>query len=228
MEITEYGVQQLIVEQFRAANLVWDHDPIVAVNGNAALPHYAPSAQRHSPIRRGDALLIDLWAKEKNHPDDCYADITWTAYCGAEPPPTPPRVFSVVAQARDTAIATIRQAFDAGNAVHGYEVDDAARRVIEEAGFGAGILHRTGHSLGPTTHWNGVNIDNVETQDRRSLIPGVMFTIEPGVYLPHLDFDDSGQAKGLGIRSEVNCIVHDGSLEVTTLPFQQELARLGG
>ncbi len=226
-EITEYGVQQLIVAHFRAAELAWDHDPIVAVNGNAALPHYAPSAQQHSPIWRGDALLIDLWAKEKNCPDDCYADITWSAYCGGEPPPTMASVFAVVAQARDTAIAFIRQAFDRGKTGHGYEVDDAARKVIEEAGFGAGILHRTGHSLGPTIHWNGVNIDNVETQDRRSLMPGVMFTIEPGIYLPQLDFDDSGQAKGLGIRSEVNCIVHDGSLEVTTLPFQQELVQLG-
>jgi Xaa-Pro aminopeptidase len=226
-EITEYDVQQLIVQKFRAADLTWDHDPIVAVNGNAALPHYAPSAQQHSPIRRGDVLLIDLWAKEKNNRDDCYADITWTAYCGPQPPPTASRVFAVVAQARDTAITVISQAFEAGNTLHGYQVDDAVSAVITDAGYGAGILHRTGHSLGPTTHWNGVNIDNVETQDRRSLIPGVMFTIEPGIYLPQLDFDDSGQAKGLGIRSEVNCIVHDGSLEVTTLPFQQEVIRLG-
>lgn len=226
VEITEYAVQQMIVEQFRTAGLGWEHDPIVAVNDNAALPHYAPDAQRHSPIRKGDLLLIDLWAKEKNAPDDCFADITWTAFCGAEPPPLPQRLFSVVAQARDSALSRIRQALDCGKTIHGYEVDDAARRVIQEEGFGAAVLHRTGHSLGPAIHWNGVNIDNVETQDRRSLIPGVMFTIEPGIYLPQLDFDDSGQSKGLGIRSEVNCIVHEGRLEVTTLPFQQELVRL--
>ena len=226
--ITEYGVQQLIVDRFRDADLEWDHDPIVAVNCNAALPHYAPSARQHSPIRRGDALLIDLWAREQNCPDDCYADITWTAYCGQEPPPAVTRVFEVVAQARDTAVAAIRQGLDSGQTVHGYQIDDAARRVINEAGLGHGILHRTGHSLGPTAHWNGVNIDNVETQDRRSLIPGVMFTIEPGIYLPQLDFDGNGQPKGLGIRSEVNCIVHDDGLELTTLPLQQELALLGG
>ena len=226
-EITEYGVQQFIVEQFRAADLTWDHDPIVAVNGNAALPHYAPSAQQNSPIRPGDLVLIDLWAKEKNDLDDCYADVTWTAYCGAEPPPAASRVFTVVAQARDTAVTVIQQAFEAGKTLHGYEVDDAVSAVIVDAGYGEGILHRTGHSLGPNTHWNGVNIDNVETQDRRTLIPGVMFTIEPGIYLPDIDFDNSGQTKGLGIRSEVNCIVHDGRLEVTTLPFQRELTCLG-
>jgi len=225
-KITEYNVQQLIVDQFRAADLDWDHDPIVAVNGNAALPHYAPSAQQHSSIQAGDVLLIDLWAKEKNNPDDCYADITWTAYCGDEPPPTASRVFSVVAQARDTAVKVINSAFEAGKTIHGYEVDDAVSAVIKDAGYAEGILHRTGHSLGPNTHWNGVNIDNVETQDRRTLIPGVMFTIEPGIYLPNLDFDNSGQPKGLGIRTEVNCIVHDGRLEVTTLPYQTELIAL--
>ncbi len=226
-EITEYAVQQFIVEQFRAAGLTWDHDPIVAVNGNAALPHYAPNAQQHSPIRTGDVLLIDLWAKESNGPADCYADVTWTAYCGDGPPRAASRVFEVVAQARDTALSVINRAFESGNTVHGYEVDEAVSAVIKGAGFGEGILHRTGHSLGPNTHWNGVNIDNVETQDRRTLIPGVMFTIEPGIYLPRLDFDGSGQPKGLGIRSEVNCIVHDGRLEVTTLPYQTELIPLG-
>ena len=111
---------------------------------------------------------------------------------------------------------------------HGYEVDAAARRVIEEAGFGHGILHRTGHSLGPNLHWNGVNIDSVETQDRRSLVPGVMITIEPGIYLPQLDFDDSGKGKGLGVRTEVNCVVQKDGLEVTTLPYQKEPVLLGG
>lgn len=226
-EITEYDVQQLIVERFCAENLEWDHDPIVAVNGNAAVPHYAPTAQNHSPIRRGDVLLIDLWAKEKGSREDCYADVTWTAYCGAEPPAAVQQVFAAVAQARDMAIATIQQAFDAGRTIHGYEVDDVAREAIDDAGFAAGILHRTGHSLGPTVHGNGVNIDNVETQDRRTLIPGVLFTIEPGIYLPDMNFDGSVQAKGLGIRSEVNCIVHDGRLEVTTLPFQTEIIRVG-
>jgi len=226
-EITEYAVQQFIVDQFRAADLTWDHDPIVAVNGNAALPHYAPTEQQYSPIQPGDLLLIDLWAKEKNNAGDCYADITWTAYCGAQPPPAASTVFNVVAQARDTAVTVINTAFESGETIHGYQVDDAVSTVIKDAGYAEGILHRTGHSLGPNTHWNGVNIDNVETQDRRSLIPGVMFTIEPGIYLPQLDFDNSGQPKGLGIRTEVNCIVHDSRLEVTTLPYQTELIPLG-
>ncbi len=225
-EITEYDVQTLIVERFRAADLTWGHDPIVAVNANAAVPHYAPSAQEHSPIRPGDLVLIDLWARETATPDDCFADITWMAYCGAEPPPTAARIFEVVAKARDTGVSLISQALESGKTLPGYEVDDAVSTVIRNAGYAEGILHRTGHSLGPSIHWNGVNIDNVETQDRRSLIPGVMFTIEPGIYLPQLDFDNSGQPKGLGIRTEVNCIVHPNRLEVTTLPYQTQLIAL--
>lgn len=224
--ITEYDVQRFILDQFAAAGLYTDHGPIVAVNGNAAVPHYAPSAEQHSPIRRGDVLLIDLWAKEQNEPGDCYADITWTAYCGAVVPPLVDRVFRVVAQARDAAIAAIREAIAGGRRPRGHQIDDIARDVIEDAGFGEAILHRTGHSLGPAVHWNGVNIDNVETQDRRRIIPDVMFTIEPGIYLPDLDFDGSGQAKGLGIRSEVNCIAHADSLEIATGPIQTEVIAL--
>lgn len=224
--ITEYDVQRFILEQFAAAGLYTDHGPIVAVNGNAALPHYAPTAEQHSPIREGDVLLIDLWAKEQNDPGDCYADITWTAYCGAQVPDQVERVFQVVRQARDAAIEAVREAIAGGRRPRGHQIDDIARDVIEDAGFGEAILHRTGHSLGPAVHWNGVNIDNVETQDRRRIIPDVMFTIEPGIYLPDLDFDGSGQAKGLGIRSEVNCIAHADSLEIATGPIQTEVVAL--
>lgn len=224
--ITEYDVQRFILDQFAAAGLYTDHGPIVAVNGNAAVPHYAPTAELHSPIQKGDVLLIDLWAKEQNDPGDCYADITWTAYCGAVVPPQVDRVFRVVAQARDAAVEAVQEAIAGGRRPRGHQIDDIARDVIEDAGFGEAILHRTGHSLGPAVHWNGVNIDNVETQDRRRIIPDVMFTIEPGIYLPDLDFDGSGQAKGLGIRSEVNCIAHADSLEIATGPIQTEVIAL--
>ncbi|MBI1296581.1 M24 family metallopeptidase [bacterium] len=213
-EISEYDVQQFIMDRFAAANLDPDHPPIVAVNANAALPHYAPTAQRHSPIRRGDMLLIDLWAKEYA-PDACFGDLTWTAYCGADVPATVQDIFNAVARARDTVIEAVEASLGEHRLIHGYELDDLARDVIREAGYGHGILHRTGHSLGPLVHWNGVNLDNLETQDRRRLIPGVMFTIEPGIYLPDLNWDDSATPKGLGIRTEVNCIVHADRLEVT-------------
>lgn len=224
--VTEYDVQCVIGDFFAAHHLDPDHPAIVSVNRFAADPHYAPSAGRHNPIRRGDMVLIDLWARETNSPQDCFADITWTAYCGRTVPPRVREIFEVVARARDAAPALIQHAFDRGVPIRGYEVDEHCRGIIADAGYGAYIKHRTGHSLGPEVHFRGVNIDNLETRDQRELIPGVMFTIEPGIYLDTLDFDDSGAAKGLGIRSEINCTVHPGRIEVTTLPLQEEVVAL--
>ncbi|MFN8442000.1 MAG: M24 family metallopeptidase [Caldilineaceae bacterium] len=224
--VNEYQVQQLIMEHLNENGMLADHGCIVSVNSNAADPHYGPSADRYRPIQKGDMVLIDLWAKDRHDPDACFADITWTAYCGSEVPATAKRIFDTVAMARDATVTFIQERLDAGQPVYGYEVDDVAREVITDAGFGEAFFHRTGHSLGTTGHFNGVNIDNLETQDRRQLIPGVMFTIEPGIYLPDFNFDDSSTAKGIGIRSEINCLMHEGRVEVTTLPMQAEVIAL--
>jgi Xaa-Pro aminopeptidase len=223
--VTEYDVAQFIAQQFAAFGMEATA-PIVAVNANAADPHYHPSAHRYSPIVEGDIVLIDLWTRAEGDPTSCYADITWTAYAGREVPPKVREVFAVVARARDSAVRFVQAQLEAERTVHGFEVDTVARNVITDAGFGDHFIHRTGHSLGPTEHYLGVNIDNLETQDRRALLPGVMFTIEPGIYLPTMNFDDGAQAKGLGIRSEINCIVHEDRIEVTTLPTQSEVRAL--
>lgn len=223
--VNEYEVQQFIASQFDAMGLE-PLDSIVAVNGHAANPHYFPSAGQHSPIQEGDMVLIDLWSKERDTPAASMADCTWTAYCGRSVPPKAAAVYDVVAAARDGAVAFIQERLDAGAAVYGYEVDDVARKVIADAGYGSYFIHRTGHSLGPTAHYLGVNIDNLESQDRRMLLPGVMFTIEPGIYMPDFDFDDSPTPKGLGIRSEINCTMWPDRVEVTTLPIQSEVRPL--
>lgn len=224
--VNEYEVQQLIMEHFHENGLASDHDCIVSVNANAADPHYAPTVERHQPIRKGDMVLIDLWAKDRDDPAACFGDITWTAYCGSEVPATAKHIFATVAMARDATVAFVQERLDAGQPIYGYEVDDVAREVIIDAGFGDAILHRTGHSLGTSVHFNGVNIDNLETQDRRQLIPGVMYTIEPGIYLPDFNFDNSPVAKGIGIRTEINCLMHEDRVEVTTLPLQTEVIAL--
>jgi Xaa-Pro aminopeptidase len=223
---TEVAVQQVITDFFVARRMDYDHPAIVAVNAHAADPHYAPTAQSYAPIRPGDMVLIDLWAREMNSPLDCFADLTWVAYCGAQPPDKACEIFAVVSAGRDAAVHLMQERLRAGVTVHGYEVDDACRNVIAEAGYGDAFFHRTGHSLGVKVHYNGVNIDNYETQDRRSLIPHVLFTIEPGVYLPTCDFDGSGRNLGLGIRSEINCLATATGLEVTTLPLQTEIVTL--
>ncbi|MCC6453518.1 MAG: aminopeptidase P family protein [Caldilineaceae bacterium] len=223
--ITEYDAAQFVAQQFTALGME-AHMPIVSVNANAADPHYGPSANRHSPIREGDMVLIDLWSREPDDPTNCFADCTWTAYAGSDVPGKVQDVFQVVATARDAAVRYIQAQLDAGRTVHGNEVDTVARDIITDAGYGEYFIHRTGHSLGPTGHYLGVNIDNLETQDQRVLLPGVMFTIEPGIYMPAFNFDDSPTAKGLGIRSEINCYMHADRVEVTTLPTQTEVRPL--
>jgi Xaa-Pro aminopeptidase len=223
--VTEYTAAQFLTNQFTELGME-AHMPIVSVNANAADPHYGPNAHRHAPIREGDMILIDLWTREPGDPTNCFADSTWTAYAGKQTPAKAVEIFEIVAAARDAAVQFIQAQLDAGRTVHGHEVDTVARQVIKDAGYGDYFIHRTGHSLGPTGHYLGVNIDNLETQDRRVLLPGVMFTIEPGIYMPAFNFDGSEKPKGLGIRSEINCFMHPDRVEVTTLPVQREVRAL--
>ena len=213
---TELDVQNFIMNEFRASDLVTDHPPIVAVNEHAADPHYVPHTENNRPIRPGDVVLIDMWARE-NAPDTIYGDITWMGYAGQDVPRRVQAVFDVVRRARDAVVELARQRAQGGEPVYGYELDDVARRIITEAGYGDAFIHRTGHSLGVEVHANGVNLDNLETQDRRRLIPGIGFTVEPGIYLPQ---------EGFGIRLEIDCYVGEDDVEVTTLPLQDEFVRL--
>lgn len=211
--INEYEVQQFILQRFAAANCITDSAPIVAVNANASNPHYAPTSSVHSPIRPGDVILIDLWAKQKLA-RAVFADITWMGFAGAEPPARVLHVFDTVRQARDIAVDFLRQNVQAGKSVKGFEVDQAVRQFITKAGFGEYFVHRTGHSLGTEVHANGVNIDSYETRDSRDIIPGVAFSIEPGVYLPEF-----------GVRCEINVHMGNNGPEIHTEP-QQELVKL--
>ena len=209
--VTEYALMQWILERFDRAGLETDHGPNVSVGANAANPHYEPSAERSSPIRRGDVVLIDLWARERA--GGLYADQTWMASLGA-PSPRAAAVWGAVRDARDAAIAYLRERIASGAPVRGGDADDAARAVIVDRGFGPYFTHRTGHSIDARDlHGSGPHLDNLETRDERLLIPGAGFSIEPGVYIP-------GE---IGMRSEVNAYVGERELIVTPGEYQREL-----
>ena len=207
--LTEYDLQQDILARIAARKLQTYFPPIAAVNAHSADPHYSPPAEGSAPIRKGDLVLIDLWAKG-TAPGSMYGDITWTGYVGETVPARHAEVFSIVATARDAAIAFVQQEVGAGRFPLGGEVDDVCRRVIQKAGYGDRFLHRTGHSIGEEVHGNGANIDNLETQDGRRLLPHTCFSIEPGIYLPG-DF---------GIRSEVDVYLTEREAIVTGVPIQ--------
>ena len=214
--INEYTIQQQIVADFEGAGLEFDHPPIVAVDAHAALPHYAPTESNHAPIKKGNLVLIDMWAKKADDPEATYVDITWTGYVGQSVPEKIARVFEVVKQAREAAVSFIAERLASGEPVTGTEVDQACRRVIEQAGYGPYFPHRTGHSIDTEVHGAGVNIDSLEVRDDRRLIPSVGFSIEPGIYLP-------GE---FGIRSEIDCYIGEAGVEVTTAPSQEEVLAL--
>lgn len=211
--VTERMVQLHILRLFEENNMTYDFPPCCAVNGNISNPHYMPTEDKSATIKEGSLILIDLWAKLKT-PRSVYGDITWMAYAGEKVPPLYEKIFSTVTFARDKAVNFIRQQWSQGP-VYGYEVDDACRAVIEEAGYGEYFFHRTGHSILESVHGPGPNIDNLETEDRRKLLSGHLFSIEPGIYMGEY-----------GFRSEINCMLTEDGPEVTTLPLQTEIIPL--
>lgn len=208
--IAEHELMATMLERFAAAGLSTDHGPNVSAGANAANPHYEPSAARPRPIRDGEVLLIDLWAREAG---GIYADQTWIATLGT-PSARAQEVWAAVRDARDAAIALLQREVEAGKAVRGGDVDDAARAVIESRGFGAYFTHRTGHSIDPRSlHGAGPHLDNLESREERLLVPGVGFSIEPGIYIP-------GE---IGMRTEVNAYIEDGRVVITPDEYQHEL-----
>ncbi len=201
--ITEYDLKVWILKEFENAGIWAEEGPDIAVNSNASDPHYGPTAESAAPIREGDLLLLDIWGKRKT-PGSVYYDITWMGYLGAEVPEKYAKVFRVVREARDKAVDLILKNIAAGKPLQGWQVDKAARSVIEKAGYGKYFFHRTGHSIGEKVHGNGANMDGLETHDVRHLIPRTCNSVEPGIYLPEF-----------GIRSEVNVYIDEHKARVT-------------
>lgn len=209
--LTEYDVQKFMLSEFEKRGMWTESDPNCSVNGNSANPHYEPTKEVHSPVKKGDFVLLDLWAKKKKE-HSVYADITWTGYIGDSVPDEIEKIFQIVRGARDAAVKAVQQAFKAGKEIRGAEVDDAARSHISENGYGEYFIHRTGHSIGEIIHGNGANIDNLETRDERRIIPRTSFSIEPGIYLP-------GK---YGVRSEIDLYITPGNEVIITGPPIQE------
>jgi Xaa-Pro dipeptidase len=208
--MAEHELMQWILERFARAGVSTDHGPNVSTAENAANPHYEPSSSAPRVIHAGDILLIDLWAKEEQ---GVWADQTWMASLGT-PSSEALRIWEAVRDARDSAIALVQQRARAGDATRGSEIDDAARGVIRDRGYAEYFTHRTGHSIDPRDlHGSGPNLDNLETREERLLVPGVAFSIEPGIYIP-------GR---IGMRSEVNVYIEPGAAVVTPKEYQREL-----
>ena len=201
--LTEYDLKQWILKEFGAAGVWAEEGPDIAVNAHASDPHYGPTPESAAPIREGDLLLLDVWGKKKA-PGSVYYDVTWMGYLGAKVPEQYSKVFNVVRDARDKAVELIRTHIAKGKPLQGWQVDKAARTIIEKAGYGKYFFHRTGHSIGEKVHGNGANMDGLETHDARHLIAHTCNSVEPGIYLPEF-----------GVRTEVNVYVGEKEARVT-------------
>jgi Xaa-Pro aminopeptidase len=211
----EYTVVQFFLAEMAKAGLWTDHGPNCSAGPNSADSHYEPTPETSRPIRHGDFVLIDIWAKLANNPTSIWYDITWTGVVGRAPTEREQLIFNTVREARDAAVATIQRAYAERRPIAGWQADDAARNVIRSAGFADFFTHRTGHNIAIILHGNGAHLDNLETHDERLLLPNTCFSVEPGLYFP-------GE---FGIRSEVNMITRPGSAVVTG-PLQTELLRI--
>jgi Xaa-Pro aminopeptidase len=213
--INEFQVAEFIRARFDEEAIASPDGPIVAVNANASDPHYEPAADRHSPIKQGDWLLIDLWAKG-TAPGSVFADITWVAYVGDSVPAKQQEIFDIVIGARDAALNYLEDAHNQGTPVLGWQADKIARDFISSRGYGEYFTHRLGHSIGFEVHSEAVNLDGFETHDTRHIIPGVCFSIEPGIYLPEF-----------GVRSEIDVFMSaDGPY--ASSPVQHEVVLIRG
>lgn len=214
-QVKEAAVCDRIMQHFADNDMTTYHPPIVGVNENGGNPHYETGTGRNTTIRVNDFVLVDLWAKLASD-GAIYADLTRTGFVGTDVPDRYTQIFEIVAAARDAGIQCVENAFEEGRPLPGWQVDDATRQVIENAGYGEAFCHRTGHSMGQETHGNGTHIDNLETHETRLILPRTLFTIEPGIYLPEF-----------GVRSEVDVFVHDdGRVEVTGGARQTEVVRI--
>jgi Xaa-Pro aminopeptidase len=212
--LSEYDLQQQMVQWFEEEELVTDSPPVVAVGRNAGDPHYLPSAEQSLAVVADEVLLLDLWGK-KQDTGAVFADITWVAVTSTRVPAEVSRAFRAVVDARDAAVRLVGDAAREGRDIRGWEVDEAARAVLQDQGYGDRIVHRTGHSLGESVHGNGVHMDDYETHDDRRLLPGTGFTVEPGLYF-----------ESFGVRTEIN--VYRGEREaIVTGPRQTDVVTLG-
>jgi len=210
--INEYDLQQFILGRIHDAGMVTSSPPIAAVNAHSADPHYGPTVASSSPVLRDSLVLIDLWAK-RTEPGAVYGDITWTGFTARDVPSHHRDIFDCVRRGRDAALSFVQQRVAAGQFPYGWEVDEACRQEISKSGYGDRFVHRTGHSIGEEVHGNGANIDNLETQESRRLMPRTCFSIEPGIYLP----DE------FGIRSELDVYVSEQAAVAYGQPLQTEI-----
>ncbi|MBT4349247.1 aminopeptidase P family protein [bacterium] len=212
--ISEYEIQQFVLEKFQEHNLETDkYPPIVSYNQNSATPEFYPKKSSEK-LKDNTFILIDLWAKLKikNAP---FADITWLSFYGKKVPTEIQQVFDVVVTARDGALKYIEIQLENNKIPTGKDIENVAFEIIKKAGFEKNILHELGHSLGieqdhgPKPNW-------IYQKNKKSLLKNLGYTIEPGIYIENK----------FGIRSEIDFYISSDDKLIVTTDLQKEIILL--
>jgi Xaa-Pro dipeptidase len=141
-------------------------DPIIAYGANCADPHHHPD---HSQLKEGDSIIIDIGCVKSSYCSDMTRTVFYKSVSDQAR-----EVYHIVKEANERAIAMVQPG------VRFCDIDQAARSYIEEKGYGQFFTHRTGHSIGIEVHDFG-DVSSVNTD---CVAPGMIFSIEPGIYLP--------------------------------------------
>lgn len=194
------GVTELETQDFARAAIKRHHSapsftPLICFGANGAMPHHASN---QTSLKSGDMIVIDIGCTWENY---C-SDITRTVSFGTPADPDAYKVYQTVSEAHHAARQAVR-----ANATCG-SVDDAARSVIDAAGYGAYFFHRTGHGIGLSVHEQ----PNIITGNMVPLASGMCFSVEPGIYL-------EGR---FGVRIEnIVTVTNDGARSLNAEPTRE-------
>ncbi len=202
--ISEYDVLEFILNKFKEFSLVYDHEPIVAFGKNAGDPHYSVSKTGSAIAQKGDIIQLDIFAKEADLGDEqkaIFADISWVGVFDTEVKDVYKEAFSRLCESRDIVYTTLLEYANTSklHSVSGCDLDEQVRKILIHYGYTDVIKHRTGHGIDTACHGSGVNLDSVEFPDKRKLLNGSCFSVEPGIYFGEF-----------GMRTEIDIYIENG------------------
>lgn len=199
--------EQLIANE----NIYMDSPPFFGIDDHASDPGYEPEPEGSYQIKEGSRLIVDIDGRLPGD-DTVYYDVSWCANVGKDISDEYRKLFDLVNDVRFKATDYIQYSLNKGQAVRGCDADAFVQKQFDAHNPSQYIMYRTGHNIGHICHGLGANPDNYETKDTRTLLPGTMFSIEPGIY-----------TENIGVRLEYDVFIDNDNKTKIFGPIQKEI-----